>query len=282
MSVKEILKKCIPLRYALHAPKDIVVTIKYKMKIRRLERYPVKTGKDFEIFKGAYKGKRCFVIGLGPSLQVSDLDKLKGEVCFASNSIFQLYDQTEWRPTFFCAGDPRFSEEVGERIFDIVGQAEYAILGLAHIENYNAEVCGKDNVYFYKTIVGTGFDSINKERRRYPEKFNLADELDSVGTITYEMIEMALYMGFSEIYLLGVDNRYNGGSDNYTKGITALSEAHAESMGTLINTTRWTRGYQHIKQVAEKYHVVIKNATRGGCLEVFERVNFDDLTRGQL
>lgn len=51
--------------------------------------------------KDAYKGKRCFVIGTGPSLTKEDLELLKGEVTFASNRIFKIFNETDWRPTFY-------------------------------------------------------------------------------------------------------------------------------------------------------------------------------------
>ncbi|HJD45240.1 MAG TPA: hypothetical protein H9909_00215, partial [Candidatus Mediterraneibacter norfolkensis] len=54
--------------------------------------------------KNKHKGERCFVIGNGPSLTAEDLELLKGEITFAANRIYMLFDRTDWRPTYyFCA-----------------------------------------------------------------------------------------------------------------------------------------------------------------------------------
>ena len=55
--------------------------------------------------KDKYKGQRCFVIGNGPSLTAEDLNLLKGEVTFASNRIYKMFEQTDWRPTYYAVFD---------------------------------------------------------------------------------------------------------------------------------------------------------------------------------
>ena len=68
------------------------------------------TRKNLEQCKNKYKGKRCFIIGNGPSLTKEDLEKLKGEYTFASNKIYKLFDKTSWRPDFYAI----FDENVGK------------------------------------------------------------------------------------------------------------------------------------------------------------------------
>lgn len=58
--------------------------------------------------KDAHKGKRCFIIGNGPSLRADDLDKLENEYTFGANRIFNIYEQTNWRPSYYIAVDPDF------------------------------------------------------------------------------------------------------------------------------------------------------------------------------
>ena len=43
--------------------------------------------------KGKYKGERVFIIGNGPSLNKTPLDKLDGEFTFAMNRFYLMYDQ---------------------------------------------------------------------------------------------------------------------------------------------------------------------------------------------
>ena len=68
--------------------------------------------------KDKYKGQRCFIIGNGPSLTVSDLESLKDEVTFASNRIFKIFDETDWRPDYYGVFDESVfcSDEIIEKI----------------------------------------------------------------------------------------------------------------------------------------------------------------------
>ena len=98
-------------------------------------------------------------------------------------------------------------------------------------------------------------------------------------------------MGFKEIYLLGIDNDYsvmrtNSGeiifsesSDHFT------SEYHDGSMmvkyksqGFESMNKDWVAAaYQTAREYADSNEIKIYNATRGGKLDVFERVDFDEL-----
>ena len=58
-----------------------------------------------QTLKGIHEGKRCFVIGNGPSLCPEDLDLLCGEYTFAANRIYNIFDRTSWRPTYYLTVD---------------------------------------------------------------------------------------------------------------------------------------------------------------------------------
>lgn len=62
--------------------------------------------------KGIHAGKRCFIIGNGPSLCAEDLDKLKDEYTFAANRIYEIFYLTEWRPTYYFVVDVPIRPEV--------------------------------------------------------------------------------------------------------------------------------------------------------------------------
>lgn len=72
-------------------------------------------------YKDIHKGKRCFLIGSGPSLKTEDLDLLyeNGEITFASNKIFKLYNQTDWRPNYYCVTDYKVIKQYYDEILDI-------------------------------------------------------------------------------------------------------------------------------------------------------------------
>ena len=83
-------------------------------------------------------------------------------------------------------------------------------------------------------------------------------------------------MGFKEIYLLGVDFSFSSNykdacnhfiKNYYTKDSKAIFFADKESL----------QAYMSAREYADKNGIKIYNATRGGKLEVFDRVDFDSL-----
>jgi len=66
-------------------------------------------GKRLAALKGKYAGQRCFLVGNGPSLKAEDLTKLHeyGEITFAFNRVYNIFDQTPWRPTFYISQDEK-------------------------------------------------------------------------------------------------------------------------------------------------------------------------------
>ena len=82
-------------------------------------------------YKNIHKGQRCFIIGTGPSLSVEDLEKLKGEITFGSNRIFEIYSQTDWRPTYYMNQDKA-------NIF--IPYAGLSNLGVYRFSQYNHQI----------------------------------------------------------------------------------------------------------------------------------------------
>src|SRR5262245_12870616 len=59
----------------------------------------------WRVNRGRFSGRRGFVIGNGPSLKTTDLDRLRNEITIASNRIYLAYSETNWRPTLLTCGD---------------------------------------------------------------------------------------------------------------------------------------------------------------------------------
>ena len=90
-------------------------------------------------------------------------------------------------------------------------------------------------------------------------------------SITYSLIEIAVYMGFKEIYLLGCDCSYPKGSKSH------VVESGFVDKNAVSNPIRMRVGYKCAKDYADSHGIKIYNATRGGELETFERVDLDEV-----
>lgn len=211
--------------------------------------------------KNKYEGQRCFIIGNGPSLKIEDLEALKDEVTFASHGIYYIYDNTDWRPTFYCAQDAKL---INERYCEIKEKCKESINVFGIVKNRNYVKFSEDSIII--NLIDEDFVD------GYPK---FSDDLTFGAyeglTVTYFNIQLAIYMGFKEIYLLGVDHFYSGGRNDH------FSEQ--DVCTNVPQTEKSTFSYIKAKDFANEKGVKIYNATRGGHLEVFERVDFDDVLR---
>jgi hypothetical protein len=90
-------------------------------------------------------------------------------------------------------------------------------------------------------------------------------------TITCSLIQIAVYMGFKEIYLLGCDGIYLKGQKNH------FVESGFVDKNAYTSFERAMVGYSEAKKYTESHDVKIYNSTRGGALEVFPRISLDEL-----
>ncbi len=235
------------------------------------------SGKALAAYKDQYKGQRCFLIGNGPSLRAEDLTKLheNGEITFAFNRIYNIFDQTPWRPTFYISQD----EKMLSGCADTVNESE---LGVKFIP---IQLRWWHDIH----IGGAQEFNIINQNAEDPREFGFSDDIAkgifNSSTGMYTAAQIAAYMGFSEIYLIGVDHHFrisrnNAGEivvDNTVKDY--FSEKYNEDKDKLYipNTEKSTLTYVAMKNHCEKRDIRVFNATRGGKLEVFQRVDFDTL-----
>ncbi|BCC32333.1 TPA: 6-hydroxymethylpterin diphosphokinase MptE-like protein [Bacillus cereus] len=214
-------------------------------------------------FKDKHKGERCFIVATGPSLKLEDLEMLKNESTFSMNSIVLSYEDTSWRPTYYGIQDLRAYEKLKEAISN--ANMPYTFCGIS-TKKLSPPILGDFIAYPLNLLDHNG------TKLKHFTKFS--DDAFSViydgFTITYSLMQLAVYMGFKEIYLLGVDCNYTEKGKNYLKDYITQTDFNA---GYLM-----AQSYKVAQEYAEKNGVKIYNASRGGKLEVFERVNFDELT----
>jgi hypothetical protein len=84
-------------------------------------------------------------------------------------------------------------------------------------------------------------------------------------------------MGFTKIYLLGADCNYKLEKKHFIG--TENDKNEVDSKLKYLGASAMIESYKVAKVYADKHGIEIYNATRGGMLEVFERVNLDDVLK---
>ena len=258
---------------SLHPIKSLIAR-RQKYLIKNFEKS--KYGKKLAKLKDIHKGERCFIIGNGPSLIVEDMDLLhrNGEITFGMNRIYKFFSKTKWRPTYYACEDINIFNDSIDDINAILAEIKFIPVNHHFYNNINI-----DKAYY--------FNANYSRKNDFEDSFspNIAKQMDSLGTVTFTCMNIAAYMGFSEIYLLGVDHNYHITIDE--DGNTVVDENakdyfcedYDKDIQDIVihDMGANTIAYRKAKKYCDRNGIKIINATRGGKLEVFPRVDFDDL-----
>lgn len=218
--------------------------------------------------KNKYEGQRCFIICTGPSLTLDDLELLKDEYTFSMNSIMLFYEKTEFRPTFYGCID----QQVWLKLRNLIIEYDTPKM-LTFVSNRQSRHDRLRN-HWYEIPINVAYHTYD---RYFKGKFwcNINDDIYKgvydLYSVTHFLIQVAIYMGFKKIYLLGSDC-------NFPKhGKTHFADYGVSD--TTIDTARERNicGYKKLKEYCDSHDVKIYNATRGGTLDVFERVSLDEI-----
>ena len=232
-------------------------------------------GRVLRSLHNIHKEERCFVIGNGPSLRAEDLDKLQAnnEITFAFNRIYHIFPHTNWRPSYYISQDDKMLRGCVREVDAIPSKIKFIPTEFKWY--YGIKV--KDASYFHLQNPMEGELSLFSDR--------IDRCIYNSNTVVISAIQIAIFMGIKEIYLIGVDHHFHT-SINSTGEIIVdekakdyFSDEYNKDKSNLYipNIDKSTQDFMAIKAYSEKRCVTINNATRGGALEVFPRVSFDSL-----
>lgn len=252
--------------------------IRYEVLLRNLDRSKFIDIYDVDRFEGAFKypklkklykkcdGKRIFLIGNGPSLNVRDLDVLAqhNEICIGCNKIYKIFDKTKWRPNIITVSDADYIERFQNEMNEV---DSIKIVADHFHRNYK---CDREmKVYSFIHLIEEQYDD------NHPRLSSDIYEGVYLGyTVIYEIaLQLAIYMGATDIILLGVD--MNNFGQHFCEDYHIGEEAVV--LNKAVEKEKYFKPFEVVKSYAEKSGILIRNATRGGALEVFNRVDFDSL-----
>lgn len=219
---------------------------------------------------------RIFVIGNGPSLKRTDLSLLKDEITIGFNGIF-LHDS--FTPTIYMVEDHLVAEDRKSEIhaYDCFVKVFPSYLGYC--------IEPQENTLFLN----------HRPRISFPVDTDFSADAGNItytgGTVTYTGLQLAASLGFKEIILIGVDASYQvhdvERSDSYGTGVLTSKSDDANHFDPRYfgkgyrwhdpNVNTMLQAYRKVHNYGRANGVSVVNATLGGQLEVFPRVDFHDL-----
>jgi hypothetical protein len=153
-------------------------------------------------------------------LDRTPLDQLKGEYSIALNGINDIYSETSWRPSFYVLLLEEFEKNYDEYLTINLNSGIECITLPQHERKFgkheNIHYIRKKRLKYDSVADDRNFHEFDREEVRSLKLNDLYDfwpENTSESIYTYHsmyaVIQIAIHMGFKEIYLLGCDLGYS-------------------------------------------------------------------------
>ena len=212
---------------------------------------------------------RAFVLGTAPSLKQQDIDRLDGEEYFVCNMAEHMPWMRERVHPYYIAADTGVPEKYeGGRPGLEARQFFYAQKLESRLDpGFIAE----NEVFFFAPAKG----GISK-RGLTPEPWI---SLAGGQTILLSAVQMAVALGYSEIYVMGCDLDYSG-PDPYAYRTTQVERDRAQRNDEKMRR-KTNEQFAILRAAIEARGGTLANAGLGGRLETLPRVDFDRLTAPQ-
>jgi hypothetical protein len=225
------------------------------------------SARRMRLMKDRHQGERCFIIGNGPSLNRMDLSPLKSEYTIGMNRIYLLFPKIGFHTTYFACVNPLVVEQFG---------AEIEKLPMPKFIGWHSR----------KWMQFTPDTILLAPTTRKP-LFSEAPThvLWEGATVTYAAMQVAYYLGFQEVVLIGVDHNFVDQGKPHQEVVTQTHDANHFDPNYFGKGYRWNLpdletseyAYRMAKQHYEANGRRILDATVDGKLQVFPKVDFQSL-----
>lgn len=246
--------------------------------------------------KNKYKNKRCFIAGTGPSVKEQDLSLLKNEYVFTVNTGFKLKQFEEMNSNFHVFVDSMyFSSSMDERSQELFA------------DEIKSKLKAGTMCFFSYTKAKEFISKFNLETDmtiRYLEEtaqewWDITD-IDFTGTtpltgaVVLTASLLAIYMGFTEINLLGVDCTdilTSIGSKTKNADMITYAWDNDKNQQKRLEATLGNRPlesiyhiqylkfkhFRFINDICMQQGISLYNCTKGGLLDCIERKDYESI-----
>jgi hypothetical protein len=239
-------------------------------------------------YKDAHKGRRAFILGNGPSLKIADLNRLTNEITFASNKIFLSFTDTTWRPTYYVLCDLLVAAQNGLVVSGLAGTKFLTNYSRGFIKGSKSAIWFNELGENYPLNFLADYEAADPEQVRFSTDASCG--LDGGGTVIYNQLQLAYYMGITEVILIGLDFSFNTAGNTPTKSfcyealISKGEQNHFHpdyrkpgEVWSIPNMGLQRLTFMRAKNEYSKVGRRIINASRATALDVFPKVDFDSL-----
>ena len=215
-----------------------------------------------------HKGQRGFIIGNGPSLKQTDLSKLRDEITFGMNRIYLMFPELGFTTTYFVSINDLVIEQCAEEIAALPMPKFISWHSNRHFQRFPPKMN-----FLYTTYTGPQF------------AYDITRRIWEGATVTNVALQLAFWMGFEQVILIGVDHNFTSkGEANKTVVSDGADPNHFDPR-YFGKGFRWQLpdldtseiGYRMAKEAYERAGRQVLDATVGGKLTIFPKVDYNSL-----
>jgi hypothetical protein len=235
--------------------------------------------------KDRHRGQRCFILGAGSSIKQQDLKLLQGEIVISVSNTFVHPDYPLFKPRYHVLPTLLYGHErlyTAERFVGWLREMEAATGGAEmffHIGDRkmidDAHLFHNRAIHWVDYVEWDGVAPVSLDLDRVPH----------IWSVSELAITVALYMGFDQIYLLGMDHDWFNGTlvyfyDHKQQHAMKPDESRIRNMGVdaefqMRRHADIFRKYKYLYSV--KNNIFNANANGKHYMDVFPKVEYETL-----
>lgn len=241
-------------------------------------------------FKNIHKGNRCFILGNGPSLKNVDFSLFKDEYVFTVNQLARRFDYYKLNANYHLWSDFNFFDEKNVTE-ELIGSMKSVNAGEHNVQCFfPADVEMFLKKYGISTAVDCNYFKIRTSIYDcFDEEIDFSKFMPKLSTVVHYAILLAIYMGFSEIYLLGVDTTQimvqiksflqQNDENDYSYEVTESEKIRMEKMLEQHSLESYAHAYWHLlltyrilNQYCQKRGIKLVNCSKVTTIDCIPRI----------
>ena len=220
--------------------------------------------------KGVLKNKPILIVGNGPSLNHTPLEKFKNINSIGMNKIDLIFPRTSWRPDYIVVSNGLVVKQHSKSLL----QNKISTF-LSWKTRWFIPLKYRKNLNFF----------LEKNSQNFNTDFSSG--LGTTGTVTNIALQFAYYLEASPIIIVGVDHNFvhSGKPLDYEK-VKSFDQNHFDpnyfqkgKYWGIPDLILSEKGYRDSKEAFERSGKEIYDATVDGKLNIFKKISIEEALR---
>lgn len=254
-------------------------------------------------FRNCHDGEKCFLLGTGPSIEKQDLTPLADEYCISMSS-FPKHEKTATiAPEYhvYAPNHPPHEDELPREYltaFDKNVQNDCTVFfGHRPYEHSFYRFLQSNPEFRPESMTYIDYSytpDLTEETYDSPEIWDISGRPFGFYSTVVMAIQVAAYMRFDRIVLLGIDwdyleylkerqtsRRFYDQSEDSQEDITGQDDIESTADMLAAYEENW-RQFELIRDALDSADQYVYNATAGGLLNVYPRVSLEEAIESDL